>query len=172
MLPLWRDRHSKVDTAKARVMTEEELLALADTTACVLNLAGLWGGSRDMRNYVNRVAATKSALAAKGSLHMIHGIDVARSIATVHENFTPGRWLLTDMRVYDWWDLISAWGARQEGTATKEHAEWVRELAVECGVKALPRAPEQMGGKALDSREFWEAHKELGGPLIARLEKE
>lgn len=122
-----------------------------------------------MRQYVNRVAPTKAVLASKGSLHMIHGLDVARCIAAVHAHFVPGRWLLTDMRVYDWWDLASAWGARGEGTATKEHAEWVVALAKESGVRALPRAPEVMGGKALDSREFWEEYKGLGGPLQAGL---
>jgi hypothetical protein len=171
-LPLWRDRHSSVDTSKARVMTEEELLALPNTSACVLNLAGLWGGSRDMRQYVGRVAPTKDALASKGSLHMIHGMDVARCLAAAHQRFAPGRWLLTDMRVYDWWDLVSAWGAREEGTATPKHADWVRELLVERGLRALPRTPEQMGGKALDSREFWDEYRCLNGPLRAGLGKE
>lgn len=171
-LPLWRDRHSPVDTTKPRVISEEELLHLPNTKACVLNLAGLWGSTRDMRNYVSRVAPTKSSLSQKGSLHMIHGLDVARCVVAIHENFIPGRWLLTDMRVYDWWELVSAWGAREEGTATKEHVDWVRELVLEGGVKALPRAPEKMGGKALDSREFWDAYKTLKGPVKAGLGKE
>jgi hypothetical protein len=171
-LPLWRDRHTPVDTTKARVLTEVELLNILKTSSCVLNLSGLWGGTRDMRHVVGRVAPTKSALAQKGSIHMIHGLDVARCIRAVHENFTAGRWLLTDMRVYDWWELVSAWGAREEGTATKEHVDWVRELILEGGIRALPRAPEQLGGKALDSREFWDAHKDLGGPLRAGLVKE
>lgn len=135
----------------------------------MLNLAGLWGGGRDIRQYVNRVAPTRAVLSSKGSLHMIHGVDVARGIAAVHGGFLAGRWLLTDMRVYDWWDLVSSWGARGEGTATKEHVGWVTELALERGVRALPRAPEAMGGKALDSREFWDAYKELDGPLKAGL---
>jgi hypothetical protein len=125
-----------------------------------------------MRKYVSRVAPTKDALRGKTSLHMIHGKDVARAIVAMHGKFAVGRWLLTDMRVYDWWDLASAWGSTNGSTATRDHSQWVRELMVEKGIKALPRTPEAMGGKALDSREFWEEYKELKGPLVARLEKE
>lgn len=91
--------------AVPRVESEFELLSLSGSSGretAVLNLSGLWGGSRDPRNWVLRVAGTKDALAAKGTLHMIHGMDVARAILALHENFTPGeRWLLTDTRVYD-----------------------------------------------------------------------
>jgi hypothetical protein len=44
---------------------------------------------------------------------MIHGHDVARAILAVHAHPTRAtgeRWILTDNRVYDWWDLASAWG--------------------------------------------------------------
>lgn len=46
------------------------------------------------------------------------------------------------------------------------------DLMKERGLRALPRSPEQMGGKALDSREFWATFKQLQGPAVARLEKE
>ena len=45
---------------------------------------------------------------------MIHGSDVARAILAVHAHFdraTGERWMLTDGRVYDWWDLAYAWGS-------------------------------------------------------------
>lgn len=55
-----------------------------------------------MRNYVSRVAPTKEALKDKGSIHMVHGIDVARAIIALSKDFTDGeRWALTDGRVYD-----------------------------------------------------------------------
>jgi len=112
----WITRHTEIPRpAVARVESEFELLSLSGSSGrqiAVLNLAGLWGGSRDARNWVLRVAGTKEALAAKGTLHVVHGIDVARAILAIHENFTAGeRWLLTDARVYDWWDLASAWGS-------------------------------------------------------------
>jgi hypothetical protein len=151
---VWKDRHSAYDTANARAQAEAELLALASdaTPTTVLNLCGLWGGARDPRNWVARVAPSKAALAAKGALHMVHGADVARAVLAAHG--APGtargeRWLVTDGRVYDWWDLAGAWGAGAE-------ARWVRELMREHGVRALPRAPEVLG-RALDGREFWEA---------------
>ena len=82
---------------------------------------------------------------------MIHGLDVSRAILAVHEHFDRAngeRWLLTDGRVYDWWDLASAWG--EEG----KQGKWVRELMDEQGVRALPRTPERIG-RAMESREFW-----------------
>lgn len=45
---------------------------------------------------------------------MIHGTDVSRAILAVHahsDRAAGQRWLLTDLRVYDWWDLASAWGS-------------------------------------------------------------
>ena len=87
----------------------------------------------------------------QGSIHLIHGLDVARAILAVHAQFDRAageRWLLTDLRVYDWWDLAAAWG--EEG----KQARWVRELMQEEGLRALPRSPEVIG-RAMDSREFW-----------------
>ncbi|KAG5652995.1 hypothetical protein H0H81_002820 [Sphagnurus paluster] len=110
----WYDRHTPL-ASSPRGTAETELLALnsPETPTTVLNLSGLWGGARSPRNWVKMVAPTKEALAAKGSVHMIHGIDVARAILAVHNDFAKAagqRWILTDTRVYDWWDLASAWG--------------------------------------------------------------
>ena len=87
----------------------------------------------------------------QGSIHMIHGLDVSRAVLAVHANFERAageRWLLTDGRVYDWWDWAFSWG--EEG----KQPRWVRELMNETGVRALPRSPEVIG-RAMDSREFW-----------------
>ncbi|MCJ1405352.1 hypothetical protein MMC11_008579 [Xylographa trunciseda] len=130
---LWVTRHSKYDVENARAVAEDELLALG---GCVLNLSGLWGGARQPRDFVKRVATSKEQLKGKTSLHMVHGMDVARAVVAVHENFSNGeRWMLTDMFVYDWWALILGWGeGGSEGKDTDAkgpHLEWVRELMVE-----------------------------------------
>ena len=111
---------------------------------------------------------------------MIHGLDVSRAIVAVHANFEPAigqRWMLTDTRVYDWWDLAAAWGSEQPKDAGEDaskrnqskgpQAQWVIELMREAGVRALPRPADQLG-RALDSREFWETFKLE--PVMARLE--
>ncbi|KAJ6507687.1 hypothetical protein C8R47DRAFT_1099268 [Mycena vitilis] len=140
-------------TLTGRASAEVELLELSPKLArtTVLNLAGLWGGQREPRNWLPRVAPSKDALAKKGSLHLIHGLDLARAILAVHSSFDKAagqRWLLTDGRVYDWWDLAYAWGA--EGPST-----WVRELLREENVRVLPRNTELLG-RILDSRDFWD----------------
>lgn len=192
----------------------------------VLNLSGLWvrsgssslsfdiinvfanelrnavrqGGSRDPINWVPRIAATKVALASKGSLHLIHGLDVSRAIIAVHlspelppsysstssPSINPSatsatsdskqkrgeRYLLTDMRVYDWWDLVAAWGIPGSEDPDKqlqgEQPKWVLELMEEGGVKSLPRTPEMLG-RALDSTEFWRDFKLM--PVRGRIER-
>lgn len=120
---------------------------------------------------------------------MIHGVDVSRAILAVHANFSKAsgqRWILTDGRVYDWWDLASAWGSNPNPGVSAQGLEntlaedingsdegrgaqprWVRELMHEQGVRALPRNIEHLG-RALDSRDFW---FEFGlSPLKARLD--
>ncbi|KAF9444692.1 hypothetical protein P691DRAFT_711478 [Macrolepiota fuliginosa MF-IS2] len=176
----WCDRHSPYSHT-ARAVCEDELLALSPSTpAIVLNLAGLWGDQRLPRNWVGRVAPTKDALRSKGSLHLIHGIDVARAVLAVHGNLSRAqgqRWILTDGRTYDWWDLASGWGAPPRDAAISisdsknvhsstaisvqdsedqrgPQPRWVGELMEEQGIRALPRSPELLG-RALDSREFW-----------------
>lgn len=81
---LWVTRHSKYNKTDARAVAEDELMKLG---GCVLDLAGLWGGQRQVRHWLDRVAKTKEQLSEKKSLHMIHGEDVARAIIAVHKNF-------------------------------------------------------------------------------------
>ena len=61
----WYDRHSPfIHTDRA--IAEIELLALSPAVSTtILNLSGLWGGTRSMRNWVGRVAPTKEALKTK-----------------------------------------------------------------------------------------------------------
>ena len=88
---LWVTRHSRYNKEDPRAVAEDELLELG---GCILNLAGLWGGSRNPRDWVKRVATTKEQLKGKNSLHMVHGQDVARAILGVHRNYTPKeRWV-------------------------------------------------------------------------------
>ncbi len=119
-----------------------------------------------------RVAKTKEEVRQKKALHLVHGEDVARGIVAVHGRFTPGkRWLVTDLRVNDWWDLIQSWGVRpdvlhlqstdadeKQGQETKaerlDYAGWVGELMVEENVRSLPRSADSLG-RVLDSRAFW-----------------
>ncbi|KAL5525483.1 hypothetical protein ACEPAG_6819 [Sanghuangporus baumii] len=169
--PLWLDRHSKFNAANDRARAEEELLGLSPTIpTTVLDLSGLWGGQRHPQNWVQRVAPSKDALSQKGSIHLIHGVDVARAIMAAHSNFAAAsgeRWLLTDCRVYDWWDLASAWGGSASANSSPAgdssdpsrivgpQPAWVRELMKESGIHALPR-PHSTFDRALDSREFWD----------------
>jgi len=81
---LWVTRHSKYDKSNLRAIAEDELLGLG---GCVLDLSGLWGGARQVKHWVDRVAATKEQLKGKTSLHMVHGEDVARAIIAVHHKF-------------------------------------------------------------------------------------
>jgi nucleoside-diphosphate-sugar epimerase len=100
--PGYIDRHSPIDLGNDRGAAEEELLKLSsqETPTTILNLPGLWGGPRSMRRYVSRIAGTKDQLRNKGSIHMMHGIDVARAILATSQagNEVYGqRWLLTGM---------------------------------------------------------------------------
>ncbi|MCJ1468530.1 hypothetical protein MMC07_007159 [Pseudocyphellaria aurata] len=164
--PHWNDHKSTYNRNSPRAIAEDELLELG---GCVLNLAGLYGGERNPKNWVTRVAKTKQEVNGKKALHLIHGEDVARAIIAVHENFSEAnRWLLTDLRVYDWWDLMQDWDsdvksavAKAEGekaAAELKYAEWVGELMVEENVRSLPRSAENLG-RVLDSVAFWKAMK-------------
>jgi nucleoside-diphosphate-sugar epimerase len=154
-------RKSKYDTANKRAVAEDELLKL---DGCVLNLSGLWGGERDAKNWVPRVATTKEQVKAKKSVHLVHGQDVARAIVAVIKSdwkLSKGqRWMLTDGFVYDWWMLFAQWAdVRKEGEddptrIPSEQSRWVYELMKEEGVRALPRSMEALG-RCYDSREFW-----------------
>lgn len=194
----WTTRYSPYATSNPRAAAEDELLSLSPN-AVVLNLAGLWGGSRDIVNWIPRVTPTKEATRVKGSLHLVHGRDVARAIVAVHlapaaahaaaspsdltaaaEKARPlgRRYLITDQRVYDWWDLASSRplpataGAKVARTEADEHRErvagWVGELMEEEGVEGLPRSAEELG-RAMSSREFW---REFGlMPEVGRWEQ-
>jgi hypothetical protein len=81
---LWVTRHSSYDKSNPRAIAEDELIGLG---GCVLDLAGLWGGERQPKNWIDRVAASKEQLEGKTSLHMVHGEDVARGILAVHQKF-------------------------------------------------------------------------------------
>lgn len=147
----WHDRHSPIDMDNQRGVAEEELLSLCGKQACVLNLAGLWGGVRQPKNWISRVAKSKEDVKGKGALHLVHGEDVGRGVLGClekWENVGRGRWLVDDLRGWDWWDLILAW----EGEG--EFGRWVVELMEEEGVRALPRGRERLG-RVLDGREFW-----------------
>lgn len=132
-------------------------------------------------------------------IQLIHGLDVARAIVAVHlsppvTSLVPSssrllgqRYLLTDLRVYDWWDIISAWGlaptkasssllsfasfyspGESGGDLLGPQPAWVLELMEEQSVRALPRTPETLG-RALDSRDFWKDFKLM--PIKGRLER-
>ncbi|GAA5853216.1 hypothetical protein JCM8547_000245 [Rhodosporidiobolus lusitaniae] len=181
----WTNRHSPYDTTNARAIAEDELLSMHEETF-VLNLSGLWGGTRNPSNWIPRIAPTLEALETKGSLHLVHGEDVARAVVAVHlspsrSSSSPSspdakekplkgtRWVLTDLRVYDWWDLVSAHPSplppspdspspsfhTHAGEHTPPHALWVQHLMRKHGVRSLPRTQEELG-RAIDSREFWE----------------
>lgn len=136
----------------------------------MLNLAGLWGGERNPKNWVLRILDTKEKLVEKTSVHLIHGIDVAYAIVALMRDFTPGqRWMLTDLRVYDWWDLASVWGDGGNGDPvrrTGKQPDWVRELMVETGVRSLPRSAEMLG-RVMDSMDFWVRFKMMPKRTLA-----
>ncbi|TVY39586.1 hypothetical protein LSUB1_G005827 [Lachnellula subtilissima] len=155
----WVTRHSKYDKSNPRAIAEDELLSHG---GCVLDLSGLWGGSRQPRNWIDRVASTKEQLKGKNSLHMIHGEDVARAIIAVHRKFSAAkseRFILTDLIVYDWWTVILGFSGELDAENAnsereKSQIKWVGELMDEQNIKALPRSMEQLG-RCYDCREFW-----------------
>lgn len=169
---LWVSRTSPYDKTNARAIAEDELLGLG---GCVLNLAGLWGGSRDPKTWVSRVATTKEGVKGKTSLHMINGVDVARAVLAVVGDWDKAhskRWMITDGFVYDWWSLFAGWadanGSEDEGGDSEptEQARWVYELMQEEGVYALPRSMNALQ-RCYFGREFWDT---FGlAPLKARI---
>lgn len=75
------------------------------------------------------------------------------------------RWIVTDLRCYDWWDLLAGWdevareGDQERGVKAEErveYARWVGELMREDDVAVIPRDWEKLG-RVLDGRDFWEA---------------
>ncbi|KAM3075805.1 hypothetical protein ACMFMG_007932 [Clarireedia jacksonii] len=91
--PTWVTRKSPYNKSDERAIAEDELLALG---GCVLNLSGLWGGERQVKHWIDRVAGSKEMLGGKKTLHMVHGKDVARGIVGAFERWerTGGeRWV-------------------------------------------------------------------------------
>ncbi|KAK4506934.1 hypothetical protein PRZ48_000667 [Zasmidium cellare] len=168
---IWVDRKSPYDTSNKRAIAEDELLTLG---GCVLNLAGLHGGERDARKWVDRVAKTKEDVKGKKSVHLIHGVDVARAVVAVMGNWMSSmsqRYMLTDGLVYDWWTLFAGWaeGDNEDEDPTRKpskQAQWVYELMTEEKVQALPRSM-QVLGRCYDSRDFWSTFSLA--PLKARI---
>ncbi|KAG9233535.1 hypothetical protein BJ875DRAFT_463991 [Amylocarpus encephaloides] len=167
---MWVTRRSKYDTKNERALAEDELLAMG---GCVLNLSGLWGGARDPKHWIDRVADTKEKLKGKTSLHLVHGLDVARAVIAVHRLFSKAagqRWLVTDLFVYDWWSLILGWAGQldaenDDSAREMSQIKWIGELMVEAEVRALPRSMGQLG-RCYDAREFWTAFELM--PIRAR----
>ncbi|KAG9204315.1 hypothetical protein G6514_001389 [Epicoccum nigrum] len=161
----WSDDGAPYDREDARAVAEDELMKEAH--GCVLNLSGLYGGSRVPATWLPRIVKTKDDVRKRGAVHFVHGEDVARAIIATHRKFTPGkRWIVSDLRVYDWYDLIMSFsaalaeGSEVGGEGAEEelqYAQWVGELMVEEGIRALPRGMEVLGRK-LDSRAFWQHH--------------
>ncbi|GAB7365653.1 hypothetical protein MBLNU230_g6994t1 [Neophaeotheca triangularis] len=170
---IWLSRRSPYNTSSPRAIAEDELLGLG---GCVLNLSGLWGGERDPRNWVGRVAKSKDDVKGKKSLHLIHGKDVARAVLAVAgsaegwEKARGERWMCTDCFVYDWWALMLGWadagGEGELDARPSEQARWVVECMREEKVHALPRSMEALG-RCYFGREFWDTF-ELA-PLRARV---
>ncbi|KAI5369876.1 hypothetical protein Slin15195_G007540 [Septoria linicola] len=168
---IWTNRKSPYDTSNKRAIAEDELLRLG---GCVLNLAGLHGGSRDPRNWVDRVGKTKEEVKNKKSVHLIHGVDVARAIVAVTQNWPKARgerYLLTSGVVHDWHLLFAEWaeGPDENEDPSREpsqQAKWVQELMWEQNILALPRSMEALG-RCYDSRDFWQTF-ELA-PLKAKV---
>lgn len=176
---IWVSRRSPYNTSSPRAQAEDALLKRG---GCVLNLAGLWGGEHDPRNWVGRVAKTKEEVKGKKSLHLVHGLDVARGVVGVMRDWeTAGgqRWMVTDGIVYDWWELFVGWADREgrkdeasvEGgdgveDMPSDQARWVFELMAEERVWALPRSMEHLG-RCYFGREFWDSFKMA--PLKARV---
>ncbi|KAH8722653.1 hypothetical protein GQ44DRAFT_751228 [Phaeosphaeriaceae sp. PMI808] len=163
----WSIDDSPYDKSNDRAMAEDELLALG---GCVLDLCGLYGGQRVPRTWLPRLANSKDDVRKRGAVHFVHGEDVARAIIATHTKFSKGkRWIITDMRVYDWYDLIMSFSSLVEEKGVGKEAEeenrsmrlqfakWVGELMVEEGVRALPREMNVLGRK-LDGRGFWRYH--------------
>ncbi|TIA87446.1 hypothetical protein E3P99_03153 [Wallemia hederae] len=158
----WIDRFTAPDSSNPRYQAEEELLKLSSDSSptAILNLAGLYGQQRKPSNFLIRV---QESLEQKGSVHFVHGVDVARAIILMHEKFTPGqRWILTDGRVHDWWNI-----ALDKGEPNTMARIKVQALTKLLAIKALPRPicdvvpgdATQRSTKlirALDSSHFWQ----------------
>ncbi|KAJ3129476.1 hypothetical protein HK098_001243 [Nowakowskiella sp. JEL0407] len=161
--PGFNDRNSSI-TPSPRTPAEDAILKLAIANGVKLNtsvihLAGLYDNKiRKPLDWVKRIDS-KNKLAEKSTLHLIHGWDIARVILRIHGLWTSStseantfesgqRWILTDLRVYDWWELA---------LKCKSPLDlWVLELMREGNVRVLPRSGLNEISKVLDSRELWD----------------
>lgn len=158
----WSDEDAHYNKEDKRAIAEDELRSLH---GCVLCLAGLYGGERVPARWLPRIVKSKDDIKKRGAVHFIHGEDVAQAIIATHQNFTPGkRWIVSDLRVYDWYDLIMSFSSMTESSMSQEekmtqqqYAKWVGELMMEEDIRALPRDVSSLGRK-LDSRRFWAFH--------------
>lgn len=124
----WNTRKSPHDTSIPRAQAEDELLSLSHAprpiaSSTVLNLAGLYGGQRIPKNWVPRIIKTKKDLEGRKALHLVHGVDVARAVLGTHRaraKMAGERWIVTDLHVYDWWELIYGWAAEGSGMESAE----------------------------------------------------
>ena len=99
----------------------------------------------------SEVFANYSNKLEKGSLHLIHGLDVARLVLAMTNDFTKGeRWLVTDFHVYDWFFLIKL----HRGPGNSERRLWLEEVLREKGIMALPRDLKDLG-RSLNSSHVW-----------------
>lgn len=168
----WLDRTSPYDRASPRAVAEDVLRTLG---GCVLNLAGLWGGERDPRNWVDRVATTKAAVREKANLHMIHGEDVARVLVWfVYKWNEEGgwekvgrgqRWMVTDGFVYDWWSLFAGWA----DSAAHKHEEGKDEEQDESRCDGV--VDEKQAGPSTQARWVYELMTEEGVRALPRGEE-
>ena len=160
----WCNRQGPLNNADSRIRAENWFL---QTGGVVLNLAGLWGGQRQPQNWIaDKIAPTKEALALKKTVHLVHGLDVARLTYAVTQDMTPGqRWLVTDLRVYDWWDLILN---IDEGNGKEERRAWIQELMETSKSRSTPRNIEVEMDRAIDSKETWLRFKLLPSETLYR----
>lgn len=136
------------------------------------------------------MAKTKEDVKGKGAVHLVHGRDVARAVILTHRNFDKvggKRWIINDLHVYDWWDLILAWGryaresvggdekrmekrevgkgieygkyAGDEGGGDKEGLQFERWVVELMQEEGVRALPRDKAGlgRVLDGRGFWEA---------------
>lgn len=118
----------------------------------MLNLAGLYGHTRRPINFLRRVAPSIDELEGKGSLHLIHGEDLARAIIVLSDIASGSsklisqpvwgdRWIVSDTRSYDWWYLARVLPRNETPEEQDKFAEWVNELQSRHAILHLPRPP-------------------------------
>ncbi|KAJ2815515.1 hypothetical protein IWW50_006801, partial [Coemansia erecta] len=96
-------RFTEPDVLAGGPRLEAEECVIREHRGCVLNLAGLWGGARVPDKW-SRFYTTKERVRGRlddRSLHLIHGADAARAVYAVIQSKGEGRWLVSDMGVYD-----------------------------------------------------------------------